>query len=1176
MSKKKSILLTFVLLLVGGLTTFATAAPNGETGNEDYWSNFAASTFASQDESAKTLSISTPEELALLAKNVNSGTSYAEYTITISGTLDMSEHYWIPINARNGQLSGSIIQGSNTAVISNLKIDKAVYTDNYNYYAGFIAQTVGNLTVKDLTFSGAVSVDNGSGVATVLGLTYGNVLFENVKVVSSTVSAETKAGALVGFTGGDGITVTVKDCTLDKVTVTAVYSYALMVGLVNTRDHVVFKGNCSATNSRAVIDETAATTNFPTRKIIREYTYGVNDSKLWAIGVQDAWAECRTSPSPTMTIDNVDYTIMGDIFYHANNVIVDVCAVAKIGNEEYRTLADAIAAVKNGETITMIADEVLKKGQTITLENNEQFTLDLNGKTISIAETGFDFTANGTNVALRNGVPVRFAIVVNGNGTLNICDNSTDQSGKIETKNNSYGTTKTILVDGNATVNLNSGTITADYAPFYIVGYTGTAAITDPTSVPKPSLNVNGGTIEGQELGIGIKGNTAMLKVTGGEIIGTNSYGISTNGTQDWYDGGKFAIEITGGTIKSTKGTAMYLPAEGPTVITGGTLEGAEGIAVKGGILSISGDAIVMATGEQSEPASAFSGYTQTGSCIYIEDTYSDHKPIVNISGGKFSSVNNKAVEYFTTKTGDAPDKGKLTVYAGLYDDESAKDYLADGKTIIVNTDETTKTDYPHAVVPLTNEVQVAPDLEITSNDEEHPLTQEEQTKAETAVNEAIEDMAENTEVTNLPDNNNYAVESGVVGEGQSVGINVEFTGTKVSVATESQTTTVTLKELTFDVTPYVVKTVGEGEEKKSVAVKKIENDQITAPMIFRLPIPSSVTDNYAHVKHYLSETETEDMGLKEIKSTTTDKSKTCKYIEITTTSFSKFEAILKSVSEPNTLYYYAGNDTKVEGTDATPSAFSTAQETNKNAIAFVSEEYADWAETQTNVVVDYVEGETNGNRYVCPKFVLTDLEDFYSPVDFKALEGSYTRTNTQGLNSVCLPFAITTENVNNGKIGRYKSSEIKDDKTGTISFDFVESVDAGVPCIVDCEDNKDWTITFDDTEIKSAPVNNEPMKGSYVENVIGVNFFKVSSDGTKFVNTVEGSKVFPFRAYLDLITQTGAKELTIEWNDGSTTGINTIESKHIDNIIYDLTGRKVNNTVKGSVYIMNGKKYIK
>ncbi|MCQ2075246.1 MAG: hypothetical protein MJY77_08740 [Bacteroidaceae bacterium] len=364
---------------------------------ENFWPNFAVSSFSNINEGAKTITISSPAELALLAKKINGGTSYAGYTISINGSLDMGAHFWIPINAYSkGSLRGATIKGVNGATIANLKIEKAIYKGNYDYYAGFIAQAAGVVTFKDLTFSGAVSVDNGSGVATVLGQTYGNVLFDNVKVVNSTVSAETKAGSLLGFTGGDGIKVTVKDCSLDNVTVKAEYSYALMVGLVNTNDQVVFEGSNTATNSHAVLDETIAASDFQTRKTIKGYTYGVDDTKLWVIGVQDAWAECRSNPTPKKNIDGVEYSVMGDIFYHAGGVVVDICApdpVAQIGNTKYATLDEAFAAVQAGQTI-----EIVKAG-TYTVPNIS-YNITVEG---AVTDVVFNCEGSGSIASIPNG-----------------------------------------------------------------------------------------------------------------------------------------------------------------------------------------------------------------------------------------------------------------------------------------------------------------------------------------------------------------------------------------------------------------------------------------------------------------------------------------------------------------------------------------------------------------------------------------------------------------------------------------------------------------------------------------------------------------------------------------------------------------------------------------------------
>ena len=97
-------------------------------------------------ESGTTLTISSPEALAWWAAEIKKGESFAGYTITISGTLDMSAYLWEPINAWGssygpGPLDGVTIQGQN-GVIRNLLIRGNCSTINgYPYACGFIGST---------------------------------------------------------------------------------------------------------------------------------------------------------------------------------------------------------------------------------------------------------------------------------------------------------------------------------------------------------------------------------------------------------------------------------------------------------------------------------------------------------------------------------------------------------------------------------------------------------------------------------------------------------------------------------------------------------------------------------------------------------------------------------------------------------------------------------------------------------------------------------------------------------------------------------------------------------------------------------------------------------------------------------------------------------------------------
>lgn len=74
--------------------------------------------------------------------------------------------------------------------------------------------------------------------------------------------------------------------------------------------------------------------------------------------------------------------------------------VAQIGNRKYTTLANAIAAAQNGNTITMIGNDYYEVNNPITIGANLNVILDLNGKTVSaVAPSEYGsalITNNGT------------------------------------------------------------------------------------------------------------------------------------------------------------------------------------------------------------------------------------------------------------------------------------------------------------------------------------------------------------------------------------------------------------------------------------------------------------------------------------------------------------------------------------------------------------------------------------------------------------------------------------------------------------------------------------------------------------------------------------------------------------------------------------------------------------
>lgn len=66
-------------------------APISDLAMSNYWSDYAAKSFAVDG------NISSAAELALLAKNVNNGTTYSRKTFTLTQDIDLSAHEWVAI-----------------------------------------------------------------------------------------------------------------------------------------------------------------------------------------------------------------------------------------------------------------------------------------------------------------------------------------------------------------------------------------------------------------------------------------------------------------------------------------------------------------------------------------------------------------------------------------------------------------------------------------------------------------------------------------------------------------------------------------------------------------------------------------------------------------------------------------------------------------------------------------------------------------------------------------------------------------------------------------------------------------------------------------------------------------------------------------------------------------------
>lgn len=228
-------------------------------------------------------------------------------------------------------------------------------------------------------------------------------------------------------------------------------------------------------------------------------------------------------------------------------------AVAKIGAMEYTTVSEAITAVEEGGTITLVAD--LTTG--IVANNNKTFTIDGGGHTVAVNGSQALTVNAGTtltviNITLqsttaRNAVDLAGGALTLGNGAVvkSIYTNASGNSAGNGIRGTAAGSVLNVLdgatiqagggaivFDGvSATINISGGTITTDY---YFMVFTG------------------GGILD--------------VTISGGTLTSTAATTANNAGAFRYY-GGTHSLVITGGTIKFANKTSMFGSASSLTAM---------------------------------------------------------------------------------------------------------------------------------------------------------------------------------------------------------------------------------------------------------------------------------------------------------------------------------------------------------------------------------------------------------------------------------------------------------------------------------------------------------------------------------------------------------------------------------------------------------------------------------
>lgn len=320
-------------------------------------------------------------------------------------------------------------------------------------------------------------------------------------------------------------------------------------------------------------------------------------------------------------------------------VLKTVEAVASVGSKQYGSLQAAIDAATAGQTVTLLTNLDLS-ATGLTIAANKDVTLDLNGKTLKVANT------NSGNIKVVGKLTLQDSTdtAKNGTGTGKVWTETPYISGKQD---------KVLVaaIDGGTFI-MESGLI--DAASF----------TADNTNEGQFAVSVQN------------KNADATVIINGG-CIKAGWYAIAGNGQVTTYNGN---ITVNGGILESTADYAIYHPHSGTTTINGGVVFGAVGgvslnrgkLIVNNGIITSKGTGT---TGDWGDGTG-----NQNAAAINVNAQYG--LASVEIKGGKITAEKDAIL---LTNGKD----GTISVSGGTFSSEVPAEYCAEGFIPTANADGT-------------------------------------------------------------------------------------------------------------------------------------------------------------------------------------------------------------------------------------------------------------------------------------------------------------------------------------------------------------------------------------------------------------------------------------------------------------------------------------------------------
>ena len=390
--------------------------------------------------------------------------------------------------------------------------------------------------------------------------------------------------------------------------------------------------------------------------------YAWSSSDTSVATVEDGIVTILQPGSATITLvitDALDPSITKTV---STKVSYDQYRARIVGGDYYATLGSAVnKAVKmTNATIEMCADENVNAFNTVNITGGGTITLDLAGHSFtspSNVQNMFNVknvTVGGTVSAVAQASidwPGSSGMFTVTNGVAALCGDVAIKTANLATIRNGGS----FVMAGGTATNTNSGVWIYDGGSF----------------------TMNGGSIAATSSGVVMYGAGAAFTMNGGAINAET--GVSANGSQ----ASNTTIAINGGAITApASGSGVFHSQSGTLAISGGTITGGTAVFASRGTVNVTGGELVATGAAVADYTPPASYYSVSGDALVLVNRSA---PVANITGGKFTSANAKAVASYASGSSEAVSGflGAATAAGTAIFSDNESDGLANGYVFV-------------------------------------------------------------------------------------------------------------------------------------------------------------------------------------------------------------------------------------------------------------------------------------------------------------------------------------------------------------------------------------------------------------------------------------------------------------------------------------------------------------